>query len=68
MEGLKIAPCLPPSWKTCSIKKVFRGVTYNITYENNGVNLKAIYVNGKKIEGNILPLSENCAEVKVITE
>ena len=68
MEGLKIDPCLPASWKNCSIKKEFRGCTYNISYENNGVNVKAIYVNGEKIEGNILPVLTGEVDVKVITE
>ena len=41
---------------------------YNISYENNGVNVKGIYVNGEKIEGNILPLLKGEVDVKVITE
>lgn len=68
MEGLKIDPCLPRSWKECSIKKIFRGVMYNIRYENNGVHIKDIYVNGEKIEGNILPILDGCVDVLVITE
>ena len=66
MEGLKISPCLPPSWKECGITKKFRGATYNIKYVNNGTSVKEITVNGKKIEGDILPLVD--AEVCVVTE
>ncbi len=66
MEGLKINPCLPKSWKECKIKKVFRGCTYNIKYINGGTEIKEIIVNGKKFEGDVLPM-EN-AEVLVVTE
>ena len=67
MEGLKITPCLPPSWKTCSISKEFRGCTYHIHYENNGVNVKEITVNGALLHGNLLPVLEGSVEVRVIT-
>lgn len=67
MEGLTVDPCLPPSWKTASISKRFRGSNYHITYENGGTELCAIYVNGEKIEGNTLPLIEGDVEVRVVT-
>ena len=66
MEGLKISPCLPPSWKECGITKKFRGATYNIKYVNGGTRIKEITVNGERIEGNILPLVN--ASVLVVTE
>ena len=66
MEGLRVSPCLPPSWKECEITKKFRGFNYNIKYVNNGTSVKEITVNGKKIEGDILPLVD--AEVCVVTE
>ena len=66
MDGLRISPCLPPSWKECAIRKSFRGYTYNIKYVNGGTRIKEITVNGEKIEGNILPLTD--AEVLVVTE
>ena len=66
MEGLRIDPCLPPSWKTCSITKDFRGCTYHIEYENKGLGVMEILVNGKPITGNILPLCSGDNYVKVI--
>lgn len=68
MEGLKVDPCLPKSWKECKIKKVFRGCTYNIKYINGGTTVKEIFVNNKKLEGNILPIENGKLEVLVITE
>lgn len=67
MEGLKIDPCLPPSWEHASIDKKFRGATYHISYENHGVNVKKILVDGKEIQGNILPLIKGEANVLVVT-
>ena len=68
MEGLTVDPCLPPSWKTASIDKMFRGTNYHITYENGGAHVKTIYVNGEAIEGNVLPLIPGDVDVKVVTE
>ena len=67
MEGLKIDPCLPTSWKTASIDKLFRGCNYHISYVNGGTRVKSITVNGKEIEGNILPLIEGDVDVVVVT-
>ena len=66
MDGLRVDPCLPLSWKTASIEKTFRGFKYNIRYKNGGANIKYISVNGKKIKGNVLPLCD--ADVLVVTE
>ena len=66
IEGLRISPCLPSNWKECSITKKFRGCTYNIKYVNGGTGIKEITVNGERIEGNILPLTD--ADVLVVTE
>lgn len=55
IEGLRVSPCLPPSWKKCGIKKRFRDAVYEISFENHGTNIKEILVNGEAINGNILP-------------
>ena len=68
MEGLRIKPCLPPSWKNCSITKEFRGCTYHIKYENEGTCVKEIRVNGEVLNGTLLPILSGDVEVKVITE
>ncbi len=54
MEGLEISPCLPASWKTCRLKKMFRGALVDITYVT--AEEASITVNGKKINGNIVPI------------
>jgi cellobiose phosphorylase len=69
-EGLEISPCIPKSWKKYNITRKFRGTTYNIEIVNNlGVNsgVKELLVDGKKIEGNIIPIqkSDKVIDVKV---
>ncbi|OUX38414.1 MAG: hypothetical protein CBE26_01425 [Kiritimatiellaceae bacterium TMED266] len=59
MDGLRLNPCLPPDWKTCSLRKHFRGAEYVIQYEqpehSDGVTINEIMVNGELVEGDILP-------------
>ncbi|MCL1862434.1 MAG: glycosyl transferase, partial [Defluviitaleaceae bacterium] len=60
-DGLRIDPCIPADMKGFSVTRKFRGATYEITVENpNGVEkgIKEITVDGKKTEGNILPVSK----------
>jgi cellobiose phosphorylase len=59
MEGLRLNPCLPPDWKTCSIRKRFRGAEYRITFEqpeqSDGSTINQINVNGIPLDIDILP-------------
>jgi len=70
LEGLKIDPCIPSDWKKYTVKRFFRGAQYTITIQNpNKVSfgVKELKVNGKKVEGNIIPPqkkgSKNTVEV-----
>ncbi|MCL2199457.1 MAG: glycosyl transferase [Defluviitaleaceae bacterium] len=68
-DGLRIDPCIPADMKGFSVTRKFRGATYEITVQNpNGAEkgIKEITVDGKKIEGNILPVSEGTHKVVVI--
>jgi cellobiose phosphorylase len=69
-EGLEIDPVIPSAWKSFKTERIFRGKVYSISVENpSGVQsgVKSITVDGKKIDGKILPIpsNENC-EVTVI--
>lgn len=56
-DGLQIDPTLPDKWDVVEVFRIFRGCTYNITIENKKPDGKyVISVDGKEIEGNILPL------------
>ena len=57
LEGLRIDPCIPPEWKTVTLTRRFRGAQYHITIENtDGAEhgVRALYVNGKPQEGNLI--------------
>jgi cellobiose phosphorylase len=63
--GLRIAPCIPPEWKGFRLRREYRGCTYNIEVRRGTKN--SISVNGKQIEGDILPACDsNSADVLVI--
>ena len=61
--GLKLQPCLPTSWNGASIQRMFRGVKYNVEFvPAEGFS---VVVDGKQIEGNIVPLFEEGSEHNV---
>lgn len=60
-EGLEIDPVIPSVWKSFTSERIFRGKVYHITVENpSGVQsgVSSITVDGKKIDGNTLPIPE----------
>jgi len=67
-KGLQISPVIPENWNGFSAKRIFRGVTYNISVERIGIGneISSIEVDGKKIESNIIPFPDkNIKEVNV---
>lgn len=69
-QGLQITPMIPQDWKGYTATRVFRGVTYKISVERAiSGNSSTISINGRKIDGNIIPFPEEatkCLDVKVI--
>jgi len=58
-DGLKIDPCIPEDWEEFTVKRFFRGSTYEILIKNPGhisKGVKSIKVDGKEINSNILPV------------
>ena len=56
-DGLEINPCIPSTWKEYTVRRKFRGATYEITVQNpQGVckGIKTLTVDGVKTEGNIV--------------
>jgi cellobiose phosphorylase len=56
-DGLRIDPCIPPSWKGFQVKRKLRGTTFLITVENpNSVSkgIKRIELDGNKLDENIV--------------
>ena len=61
-EGLELRPCLPEAIPELEVKRYFRGTIYDISIKpGDSVSLE---VDGEKLEGNIIPLSDK-DEVKV---
>jgi cellobiose phosphorylase len=59
--GLRIDPCIPRAWDGFDVRRVFRGITYEIEVHNpRHVNrgVQSISVDGEQIDGNIAPLFE----------
>jgi len=69
-NGLEVNPCIPAGWKGFSVKRKFRGATYNIEVKNSGVcnGVKMITVDGKTIEGCIIPDMKDGKDHTVIVE
>jgi cellobiose phosphorylase len=66
--GLRIDPCVPKDWKGFTLQRVFRGVKYQIEVSNpKRVNkgVKEMTVDGKKIQGDVLPLFKDGRTHKV---
>ncbi len=58
-DGLKIDPSIPKDWDGYEVTRKFRGAAYNVKIENPShvsKGIKSITVDGKAIEGNILPV------------
>jgi cellobiose phosphorylase len=69
-EGLRISPSFPVDWDRAEVTRTFRGAKYHVTIINKGHKKSPeikITVDGKVIEGNILPLFNDdfVHEVKV---
>jgi cellobiose phosphorylase len=67
-DGLQIDPCLPTTAKEYTIQRKFRDAEYTITVKNpdgKESGVKQVVVDGKSIEGNIIPYSAGKHTVEV---
>ena len=63
-DGLKIDPSIPHEWDGFTISRQYRGATYDVTVKNPNHVCKGIVsvtVDGKAIEGNVLPVFQDGA-------
>lgn len=59
-DGLVIDPCIPAEWSGLTIDKAFRSKKLHIQVENSNhvqKGVKAVTVNGTKLNGNFIPVS-----------
>ncbi len=70
-NGLEIDPCIPPDWPEFKARRSFRGANYDITVRNprgKSKGIRSLTVDGKKIEGNVVPTAPAGSTVTVVAE
>lgn len=70
-QGLEIDPCIPATWQGYKVNRKFRGARYHISIDNSaGVcrGVREITLNGKPIQGTIIPLQPSGSENNVIVK
>ena len=69
-DGLKVDPSIPHEWDGFTATRQYRGATYDITVSNPdhvSKGIKSVTVDGKAIEGNVLPtFAEGTHKVEVV--
>ncbi len=65
LGGLRIDPKVPDSWSSYSVTKLFRGCEYKIKFVRTGKF--SLTVDGQKISGNVLPITD-ARSVEVLAE
>ncbi|MCL2702144.1 MAG: glycosyl transferase [Defluviitaleaceae bacterium] len=63
LDGLRIAPCLPDRFKELSIRRLYRGVVYNITIKRTGNY--SLAVNGVPAKGDVIPIAASDCKIVV---
>jgi cellobiose phosphorylase len=61
IDGLRIDPCIPSSWPGFRLRREFRGKNLEIVVKNPNARCRGVrrlLVNGRLVEGNLLPVSE----------
>jgi cellobiose phosphorylase len=63
--GLVVDPCIPPAWDGFAVQRWYRGSTYQIAVKNPqhvSKGIKNVIVDGKQIDGNVLPAFDDGQE------
>ena len=69
LDGLRIDPCIPSSLRRFTITRRYRGAVYEITVENpEGVEkgVCSVILEGRRVEGNVLPVQPAGKHVSVL--
>ena len=68
-DGLRVDPCIPDSWPGYEVDRTFRGARYHIKVENPARvcrGVRTVTVNGKPVEGNLIPLQPEGSENNIV--
>jgi cellobiose phosphorylase len=56
-DGLRIAPVIPKDWSGFTVKRIWRGVTFEIRVQRLGPgNSVSLVIDGQPVEGDVAPL------------
>ena len=69
IDGLRLDPCIPKSWPGFKIERVFRGKRVKVEVKNPKNVCKGVaslVVDGKKVDGNLIPLDRIQDGTKVV--
>ena len=67
-DGLRIDPCVPSSWESFRVTRRFRDTVYEIDVRNPdgaGHGVSSLTVDGREIEGNLVPPADTPGPVTV---
>ncbi len=67
-DGLSVKPCLPAEIPSFTVQRKCRGATYKISVKNSGGTQPKLTVNGKPIEGALVPYAPAGSTVEVLCE
>jgi cellobiose phosphorylase len=68
-DGLQIDPCICSEWKEYTVRRRFRGATYEITIQNpDGVcsGVRSITLDGAALDGTLVPHTPGSHKVHVV--
>ena len=68
-DGLSVDPCIPGAFGSFSVDRAFRGAVYHIRVEQpEGIQKGVAFmeVNGRRVDGNVIPVEDGRKEYKVI--
>ncbi len=68
-DGLEVDPCIPMEWEGFEVERKFRKAQYHISVKNPdglATGVKQLIVDGKPVEGKIIPYSSGKHTVEVI--
>jgi cellobiose phosphorylase len=71
INGLRLSPAIPQSWKSFTMEKVFRGSKLRIKVlnsEGRESGCRSLTVNGTKVDGNYIPASILQKENEIVME
>ena len=68
LQGLRINPCIPSDWSGYTCRRIYRGVSYDITIDNSAhveSGVTSVTVDGQPVTGTLIPFDAGKKTCKV---